>query len=108
MTLVRIQDLKNADGMGTTIKLGAGMIIAFAADIAVTALLKQHVPVGKGIIRLLTKLGIFALGMKIGEDVETYFYKVCDDTKAAWDEAKKEAEKKVSEELNKIKDEGGH
>jgi hypothetical protein len=109
MTLVTFKDLKDSDSMGKTIKLGVGMLVGFAADIAISTLLKQYVPVGKGIMRLLAKLGIIAIGFKVGEDVETYFYKVCDDTKKSWDEAKKEAEKQVAEMVQQeTKNEGGH
>lgn len=108
MNLTSLTELKNSDSMGKSIKLGAGLIIGFAADIAVSSLLKTHIPVGKGIIKLLTKLGIFAIGMKVAEDVENYFYDFCDDTKKSWDEARKEAEAKAAEIINQVKDEGGH
>ena len=108
MTLASFKELRNADNMAVTIKLGAGLLIGIAADVAVTALLKQHVPVGKGIVRLLCKLGIFAIGMKVGEDVENYFYQFYDDTKSDWAEAKQEAEKQVAEALKETKGEGGH
>lgn len=108
MNLTSLTELKNSDSMGKTIKLGTGLVIAFAADIAVSSLLKTHIPVGKGIVKLLMKLGIFTIGMKVGEDVENYFYKVCEDTKAAWEEARKEAEARAAEIVNQAKDEGGH
>ena len=108
MTLASFKELKQSNSMGQTIKLGFGLLVGLAADVAVTALLKQHIPVGKGIVRILCKLGIFAIGMKVGEDVENYFCQFYDDTKADWNEAKKEAEKIALEHLNDIKDEGGH
>lgn len=109
MTLASFKELRNADNMGVTIKLGAGLLVGLAADVAVTALLKQYVPIGKGIIRLLCKLGIFAIGLKVGEDVENYFYQFYDDTKSDWAEAKEEAEKQIAKALAKeTKGEGGH
>lgn len=97
MTMASLANLKNANGWGETLKLGAGMVIGMAADMAVAAILKQHIPVSRGITKLMIKLGIFAVAMKVGDDVETYFYKVADDAKATYMEAKEEARKAVQE-----------
>lgn len=108
MTITKVMNLKESNSTSETIKLAAGLAVAFAADIAITTLLKQHIPIGHGFMKLMTKLGIFAIGMKVGEDVEEYFHKVWDDTAEAAKEAKKEAEKAVIEIANEAKDEGGH
>lgn len=97
MTMASLTNIKKADSLGETIKLGAGMVLGFAAEMAVAALLKQHIPVSKGITKVLIKLGIFAVAMKIGDDVETYVYKVSDEAKEAFAEAKEEAKKAVQE-----------
>ena len=97
MTMASLTNIKKADSLGETIKLGAGMVLGLAADMAVAALLKRHIPVSKGITKVLIKLGIFAVAMKIGDDVETYFYKVADEAKETFAEAKEEAKKAVQE-----------
>lgn len=104
MSVVSIMDPKEKTA-GETLKMGVGLIFSFAADMAVTAMLKQHVPAGKGLMRIMTKLGIFAIGMKVGEDVENYFYKIVDDTTAAMKEAKEEAKVMV---LEAAKEEGAN
>jgi hypothetical protein len=92
-----LTSLKKADGIGETIKLGVGFAVGIAADVAITVLMKGHLPVTKGLTKWMVKLGIFAIGMKVGEDMETYFYKVCDDVKDTYNEAKEEAKKAVAE-----------
>lgn len=100
MTIGSLTNLRKADGLGETIKLGVGFAIGIAADIAVTVLIKGHLPVTKGFTKLMVKVGVFAIGMKIGEDVENYFYKVVDDAKETYNEAKKEAKKAVQEAMD--------
>ena len=90
------------------LKMGAGLVVGFAADIAVGALFHAHIPPQRGFVKLLTKLGIFVLAMKAGEEAEEYFYKVMDDTKAAMNEAKEEAKKEVDRIVMEPKDIGGH
>ena len=105
MTIGSLAQLKKADGVGETIKLGVGLVVGFAADMAVTALLKGHIPPSKGITRLMIKLGVFAIAMKVGEDVENYVYKVADDAKQTYAEAKEEARKAVQEAIEEEKKE---
>lgn len=95
--MTSLTKIKKAEGLGETLKLGAGFVIGLAADIAITALLKGRIPPGKGFTRLMIKLGVFAIAMKTGEDVENYFYKVVDDTKEAYQEISQEAKKAVQE-----------
>jgi hypothetical protein len=89
--------INKANGIGETIKFGVGMVVGISVDLALTALLKGHIPPGKGVTRWLIKLGIFGMAMKAGEDVENYFYKVVDDTKEAFNEAKEETRKALNE-----------
>ena len=103
MTMASIRNLKNAEGLGETLKLGLGLVIGFAADMAVTALLRGHVPAGRGITKLMVKLGIFAIAMKVGEDVENHFYTMVDDAAACMKEAKEEAKKAVAEAMEEEK-----
>ena len=75
---------------GEMIKMAAGIVIGIAVDMAVGAVIKEHLPFARGWRKGMLKLGVFALSMKIGEECENYFYKVWDDTKASLDEAKTE------------------
>ncbi len=70
------------------IKMSAGMLIGVGADVTVSLLLKHLLPPVKGRHKIAVAIGSFILSMKIGEDCETYFYKIWDETKAALDEAK--------------------
>lgn len=85
---------------GDMIKMGAGIVIGMAADMAVSVLLTKHMPLYLGWKKWALKLGVFVLGMKVGEDCEEYFYKVWDDTKDALKEAKTEMAEVIAEDLN--------
>ena len=89
-----IVSMQNADEMGKAekVKMITGIVIGVAADMAVTTMLKTHLPVLRGWRKLMIGIGAFIIGMKIGEDCENYFYKVWDDTKTSLKEAKNELE----------------
>lgn len=79
------------------IKMGAGLLIGVAVDMTVTALVGRYLPSTKGWRRVMRAVGTFALGMKIGEDVENYFYQVYDETKDAIKEVAEIAKDAASE-----------
>lgn len=80
------------------IKMGVGIAICFGADMVITTLIGHHMPSLKGWKKAMTMLGTFMIGMKVGEDIENYFYQVCDDTETALKEAKNEIDE-VSKEV---------
>lgn len=79
------------------IKMTAGIVIGIAADMVVSALIKEHLPFARGWRKGMLRLGVMIISMKIGEDCENYFNKVWDETKSALDEAKTEIEQAVPE-----------
>lgn len=91
MTLQSLNKLKNANGVGETLKFGVGLLVGVAADMAVTALLKGHIPARRSFTGVMIRLGIFALAMKAGDDVENYFYEAVDATKDTYNKVKEEA-----------------
>lgn len=97
MTLKSFANLKKAEGFGETLKFGVGLAIGIAADMALTCILKTHIPAGKGVTKLMMRLGVFMLAMKAGDDVENYFYDVVDGTKNVYQEMKQEAMKAAKE-----------
>lgn len=74
------------------IKLAAGIAVNVCADLTITALMAAHMPVGTGIRKVIRWIGMFAIGMKVGEDAENYFYKVYDETCNTMKEVKDELE----------------
>ena len=83
---------------GEVIKMAVGTFIGFGVDMAVSSLLGQYIPAGGGFRRWMKMLGALALGFKLGEDVENWFYKAYDETKDAFAEAKKEIAEAEAEE----------
>ena len=100
MTIGSLTSLRKAEGLGETVKLGVGLVFGFAADMAISALLKSHIPQTSGFTKVMVKLGVFAIAMKVGEDVENYIYKVADEAKETYIEAKEEAKKAVQEAID--------
>lgn len=85
-----IQSIKSMKD-GDNVKLVLGLIFGLAADAAVTAALGGMMPAGRGLKRILRMGGAFILGMMTGEKVEEYVYKVIDETKEIFKEAKENA-----------------
>ncbi|MBO7452308.1 MAG: hypothetical protein J6U54_18420 [Clostridiales bacterium] len=93
----KLIDLKNQNKPGDNVKLGVGLLAGFAADMVVAGLLKAHMPITKGVIKLLVTFGIFVIAMKAGEEVEEYVVRVWDDTRDSIKEAQEEARKEVTQ-----------
>lgn len=93
--------LRGEKTIGDTIKSVGGMVVGFGADIvatmALTALTAGGAKSSKGLKKVAIGAGIFMLSMKIGEEVEEYFYKTCDGLKDAFSKAKKEVEEAKKE-----------
>ena len=90
-------NLKNQNNPGDNLKLGVGLLAGIAADMVIAGLIKAHMPITKGVVKLLVTLGIFAISMKAGEEVEEYVIRVWDDTRESIKEAKEEARKEVTQ-----------
>ena len=80
------------------LKISAGLVVSVGADIAVCSLFGSHMPAGKGVAKILCKIGSAMLAMMAGEAAEEYFYKIFDETAEALNEAKTEVEKLETEE----------
>ncbi len=78
-------------------KLGLGFFIGACADLTVSALIGHLLPSSTGIRRLIRGIGIFVIGLKVGEDIENHFYKVYDETESTIAEAKEEFAKDIQE-----------
>lgn len=94
-SIATMQDGKTE--MSEKLKMAAGFVVGIAADMAIGAILKTHIPVMRGWRKLMVGIGAFIIGMKVGEDCENYFYKVWDDTKQVVDEANAELKKMAEE-----------
>lgn len=68
-----LKDLKAKITPLNTIKFLTGTLISLGAAAAVIGMFKMPLAGSKGVTKLLMKLGIFALGCKIGDDAEKYF-----------------------------------
>ena len=91
--------LKGEQTVGDTLKTIGGMVVNYGSDIAVATALTA-LTAGtkkKGFKKAALGVGIFVLSMKIGEEAETYFYKVVDDLKETFKTAKKEVAEALEE-----------
>ena len=73
-----------------TMKFLGGTLISVGAATAVTMLFKGSTNGMKGMMKLLTKLGVFVLGCKVGEIAEDYFSETIDKLIASLKEVKEE------------------
>ena len=73
-----LTELKEKVTPVSTAKFLAGTLISIGAASAVTMLFKGSTQGMKGLMKLLTKLGIFVLGCKAGEMAEEYFSETID------------------------------
>lgn len=62
-------------------KLCIGYTISVGAFLAISAFLKKPIGPSKGVIKLLTKLGIFVLACKAGDIAQDYFCESADEIK---------------------------
>ena len=76
-----LNELKKELTVYNITKFCAGYAISFGAFLAIMAFLKNPLSTSKGLIRLLTKLGIFVLACKAGDVAQKYFCDSADEIK---------------------------
>lgn len=74
------------------LKILAGLVVGYGADLAISSMLHSNVTLGTGWKRALKRLGIAVLAMKFGEDAERYFYGLCTEILDMVKGSKKEAD----------------
>ena len=79
--LKELKELKKALTPYNITKYCAGYIISAGAFLAIVAILKRPMGASKGLIRLLTKLGIFILACKAGDVAQKYFCDTADEVR---------------------------
>ena len=79
--LKELKDLKKALTPYKITKYCAGYVISVGAFLAIMAVLKRPMGASKGLIKLLTRLGIFVLACKAGDVAQKYFCDTADEIK---------------------------
>ena len=76
-----LTELKNQLTPYNVAKFCIGYTISVGAFLAIMAFLKKPIGPSKGLVKLLTKLGIFVLACKAGDIAQDYFCESADEIK---------------------------